>query len=33
VPVQALHAFGRFPPLRVRLFTDLVAERIRPLTV
>lgn len=31
-PVQALHAFGRFPPLRVRLFTDFIAERLRPLT-
>jgi DNA-binding transcriptional LysR family regulator len=26
VPAQALHAFGRFPPLRIRLFTDFVAE-------
>jgi DNA-binding transcriptional LysR family regulator len=33
VPVQALHAFGRVLPLRVRLFTDFVAERLRPLTV
>jgi hypothetical protein len=33
VPVQALHAFGRVLPLRVRLFTDFVAERIRPLAV
>lgn len=28
VPVQALHAFGRFPPLRVRLFTDFIAETL-----
>ena len=28
VPAQALHAFGRFPPLRVRLFTDFVAETL-----
>jgi DNA-binding transcriptional LysR family regulator len=33
VPVQALHAFGRVQPLRVRLFTDFVAEQLRPLTV
>lgn len=33
VPVQTLHAFGRFQPLRVRLFTDFVAERLRPLMV
>jgi DNA-binding transcriptional LysR family regulator len=32
-PIQALHAFGRIQPLRVRLFTDFVAERLRPLTV
>ena len=28
VPAQALHAFGRVPPLRVRLFTDFVAENL-----
>jgi DNA-binding transcriptional LysR family regulator len=28
VPAQALHAFGRFPPLRIRLFTDFVAETL-----
>jgi DNA-binding transcriptional LysR family regulator len=33
VPVRALHAFGRVVPLRVRLFTDFAAERLRPLTV
>src|SRR3546814_14407436 len=27
VPVQALHAFGRLAPLRVRLFTDFLADR------
>ncbi len=25
VPAQALHAFGRFPALRIRLFTDFIA--------
>ncbi|NEX94257.1 LysR family transcriptional regulator [Caulobacter sp. 17J65-9] len=33
VPLQALHAFGRFQPLRVRLLLDFVAERMRPLTL
>lgn len=33
VPVQALHAFGRVQPMRVRLFNDFIAERLRPLTV
>jgi DNA-binding transcriptional LysR family regulator len=33
VPVQALHAYGRVQPLRVRLFIDFVAERLRPITV
>ncbi|MBB6425767.1 LysR family transcriptional regulator [Sphingopyxis sp. JAI128] len=28
VPVQALHAFGRFPPLRVRLFNDFIAAAL-----
>src|SRR3546814_10839692 len=28
VPVQALHAFGRLAPLRVRLFTDFLADRL-----
>lgn len=28
VPAQALHAFGRFPPLRIRHFTDFVAETL-----
>lgn len=30
VPVQALHAFGRIAPLRVRLFTDFVAGALEP---
>jgi DNA-binding transcriptional LysR family regulator len=30
VPVQALHAFGRIAPLRVRLFTDFVAAALAP---
>lgn len=30
VPVQALHAFGRIPPLRVRLFIDFIAETLAP---
>jgi DNA-binding transcriptional LysR family regulator len=28
VPVQALHAFGRLAPLRVRLFTDFLADML-----
>lgn len=28
VPVQALHAFGRLAPLRVRLFSDFLADRL-----
>lgn len=32
VPVQALHAFGRFPPLRVRLFNDFIASALAPHT-
>ncbi|RYD44843.1 MAG: LysR family transcriptional regulator [Sphingomonadales bacterium] len=30
VPVQALHAFGRFAPLRLRVFTDFLAETLAP---
>ncbi|MBA3940295.1 MAG: LysR family transcriptional regulator [Sphingopyxis sp.] len=30
VPVRALHAFARVPPLRVRLFTDFIAETLAP---
>lgn len=30
VPVQTLHAFGRFPPLRVRLFNDFIAAALAP---
>ena len=30
VPVQTLHAFGRFAPLRVRLFHDFVAAALAP---
>lgn len=30
VPIQALHAFGRVPPLRIRLFTDFIAETLAP---
>ena len=33
VPVQALHAFGQLPPLRVRLFTDFVAGVLAPHSV
>ncbi|MEI4509249.1 LysR family transcriptional regulator [Sphingopyxis sp. CCNWLW253] len=32
VPVQTLHAFGRFPPLRVRLFNDFIAMALAPHT-
>ncbi|MBP2293409.1 LysR family transcriptional regulator [Azospirillum rugosum] len=31
VPVQALHAFARHPPLRVRLFIDFAAARVAAL--
>ncbi len=31
VPIQALHAFGRHPPLRVRFFIDFAAARITAL--
>ncbi|AJA08189.1 hypothetical protein SKP52_06320 [Sphingopyxis fribergensis] len=27
-PAQPLHAFGRFPPLHIRLFTDFVAQTL-----
>lgn len=30
VPLHFLHAFGRTPPLRARLFMDFVAEQIKP---
>jgi DNA-binding transcriptional LysR family regulator len=30
VPVQTLHAFGRFPPQRVRLFNDFIAATLAP---
>lgn len=30
VPVQTLHAFGRFAPMRVRLFHDFVAAALAP---
>lgn len=30
VPVQALHAFGRFVPLRLRIFNDFLAETLTP---
>ncbi|AJA09511.1 LysR family transcriptional regulator [Sphingopyxis fribergensis] len=30
VPVQTLHAFGRFPPHRVRLFNDFIAATLAP---
>ncbi len=33
VPVQTLHAFGRFPPQRVRLFNDFVAATLAPHTI
>lgn len=32
VPVQTLHAFGRFPPFRVRLFNDFIASALEPHT-
>ncbi len=30
VPIQALHAFGRFAPLRLRVFNDFLAETLAP---
>lgn len=33
IPVQALHAFGRLAPLRVRLFTDFLAEVLAPHSI
>jgi DNA-binding transcriptional LysR family regulator len=33
IPVQALHAFGRLVPLRVRLFTDYLAEALAPHSI
>lgn len=33
VPVQALHAFGRLPPLRVRVFNDFLAEVLAPHSI
>ncbi|MEY9163732.1 DNA-binding transcriptional LysR family regulator [Sinorhizobium fredii] len=33
VPFNALHAFGRTPPLRVRLFCDFVAEAAKAIAV
>src|SRR3546814_10978006 len=30
VPVQALHAFGRFAPLRLPVFTAFLAETLAP---
>ncbi|PTD18963.1 LysR family transcriptional regulator [Sphingomonas fennica] len=33
IPVQALHAFGRLAPLRVRLFTDFLAEALAPHSI
>ncbi|MBA2920869.1 LysR family transcriptional regulator [Sphingomonas sp. MAH-20] len=33
VPAQALHAFARFPPLRVRAFCDFVADVLAPYSL
>ena len=33
VPIHALHAFGRLAPLRVHLFTDFLAEVLKPHSV
>lgn len=32
VPLQILHAFGRFQPLRARLFADFLADQLAALT-
>ncbi len=32
VPLRILHAFGRFQPLRVRLFSDFVADEVAALS-
>lgn len=31
LPLQALHAFGRFTPVRVKLFSDFIAQQVRDI--